>query len=136
VAHKPFRARNLATLVSADFGNVTARRSRRSKRHDDQVGPSNEAEWNFAVGFISELLCGTGQFLIGVYGQWHGPPSASGDRCRSTRADGFAASLLTATVNRAGFSVGCRARRLCETVSRGRSTPVAASPMGGRATVP
>lgn len=78
-AHQPFRARSLATFASADFETWSPVAAVGFTRHDDQVGRSNEAEWNHREEIhLGATLWNRGNVLIGVYGQWHGHPS--GDR--------------------------------------------------------
>jgi len=76
---QPFRARSLATFVSADFETWSPVGATGLTRHDDQSGPSNELEWNQREEIhLGATLWNRGNVLLGVYGQWHGHPT--GDR--------------------------------------------------------
>jgi len=76
---QPFRARSIATFVSADFETWSPVAAGGLERHDDQAGPVNEAEWNQREEIhLGATLWNRGNVLLGVYGQWHGHPT--GDR--------------------------------------------------------
>jgi hypothetical protein len=78
-ARQPFRARSLATFASEDFETWSPVAAEGLRRHDDQVGPSNEAEWNQREEIhLGATLWNRGNVLLGVYGQWHG--HFTGDR--------------------------------------------------------
>lgn len=78
-ARQPFRARSLATFVSADFETWSPVAAGGLGRHDDQSGPGNASEWNQREEIhLGATLWNRGNVLLGVYGQWHGHPT--GDR--------------------------------------------------------
>lgn len=78
-ARQPFRARSIATFVSADFETWSPVAAAGLSRHNDQSGLSNESEWNQREEIhLGATLWNRGNVLLGVYGQWHGHPT--GDR--------------------------------------------------------
>ena len=90
-AHRPFRARRLATFASTDFEHWSPCSAVGLDRAPDLVGPSTEADWNqYEEIHLGAALWDRQNVLLGIYGQWHGHPS--GDRRQVSMDLGLALS--------------------------------------------
>jgi len=78
-AHHPFRARVMASIVSADFVHWSPIAAIGMDRVGPASSPLDENEWNNREEIhLGASLWNRGNVVVGVYGQWHG--HATGDR--------------------------------------------------------